>query len=89
MPTFNKTMAAFNNTAKNLIKFLIALYRNLISPFLGANCRFYPSCSLYAQIAIERFGVIRGSWLALRRLLRCHPWNGKCDWYDPVPDKIE
>ena len=89
MPTFNKAMAAFNSAAKYFIKLLIVLYRNLISPFLGANCRFYPSCSLYTQIAIERFGVIHGLRLASKRLFKCHPWNGKCDWYDPVPDKIE
>jgi len=89
MSTFNQTMATLNSTAKNFIKLLIALYRNLISPFLGVKCRFYPSCSLYAQIAIERFGVMQGLWLALKRLLRCHPWSGKCDWYDPVPDKTE
>lgn len=89
MSALNKTMATFNSTTKSFIKLLITLYRNLISPFLGANCRFYPSCSLYAQIAIERFGVVRGLWLSLKRLLRCHPWNDKRDWYDPVPDKNE
>lgn len=89
MPTLNESMAALDSGAKNFIKFLIVLYRNLISPFLGANCRFYPNCSLYTQIAIERFGIIRGLRLASKRLLRCHPWNGRRDWYDPVPDKIE
>ena len=89
MPTLSKTMATFNNTAKGFIKLLITVYRSLISPFLGANCRFYPSCSLYTQIAIERFGIIRGLWLALKRLLKCHPWNDGCDWYDPVPDKTK
>lgn len=89
MSTLNKTMAALNSTTKKLIRFLIILYRNLVSPFLGANCCFYPSCSLYAQTAIERFGIIQGSWLSLKRLLKCHPWSGKSDWYDPVPDKIK
>ena len=89
MSASNKSMAAFSGAAKYSIKLLITLYRNSVSPFLGANCRFYPSCSLYTQIAIERFGVMHGLWLALKRLLRCHPWNSKCDWYDPVPDKNE
>jgi hypothetical protein len=82
-------MAALNNTLKGFIKLLLVSYQSLISPFLGANCRFYPNCSLYAQIAVERFGVVRGLWLAFKRLSRCHPWNSKCDWYDPVPDKNE
>ena len=60
-------------------------YQLAISPMLGANCRFYPSCSCYAHAAIERYGVLRGSWLGLRRLLRCHPFTA--GGYDPVPDK--
>ena len=62
----------------------IRFYRILISPFLGQNCRFFPSCSLYGQIAIERYGVIRGGWLIFKRLLKCHPWH--VGGYDPVPD---
>lgn len=57
-----------------LISF-IRLYRIILSPFIGQHCRFYPSCSHYAETAIDRFGIVRGSWLALRRLLRCHPWS--------------
>jgi len=60
-------------------------YQLLISPMLGPRCRFYPSCSCYAHTAIERHGALRGSWLALRRLLRCHPLNK--GGYDPVPDE--
>ena len=82
-------MATLANATKKIITGFLVLYRNLISPWLGANCRFYPSCSLYTQIAIERFGVLRGLCLASKRLLRCHPWHKQCDWYDPVPDKIE
>ncbi len=64
---------------------LIKTYRLLLSPWLGGHCRFYPTCSCYAITAIERFGVLRGSALATRRLSRCHPWHeGGCD---PVPDK--
>jgi putative membrane protein insertion efficiency factor len=60
-------------------------YQLAISPMLGPRCRFYPSCSCYAHAAIERYGIVRGGWLGLRRLLRCHPFNA--GGYDPVPDK--
>jgi uncharacterized protein len=60
-------------------------YQLIISPMLGPRCRFYPSCSCYAHTAIERFGILRGFWLGLRRLLRCHPFAE--GGYDPVPDK--
>ena len=59
-------------------------YKFLLSPLLGDNCRFYPSCSSYAMQAIEQHGVLKGSWLTLRRLLRCHPFHP--GGYDPVPD---
>ena len=61
----------------------IHLYRLLVSPLLGPACRFAPSCSAYALEAIAVHGPVRGPVLALRRLLRCHPWGG--DGYDPVP----
>ena len=50
-------------------------YQLVLSPMHPQSCRFYPSCSAYAVTALERFGLFRGSWLAARRLLRCHPWN--------------
>ena len=64
---------------------LIRGYQLAISPMLGPRCRFYPSCSCYAHTAIERYGALRGTWLGLRRLLRCHPFHK--GGYDPVPDK--
>lgn len=65
---------------------LIRGYQYLISPVLGNNCRFYPTCSCYAHTAIARFGVFRGGWLALRRIGRCHPWNP--GGVDPVPEVL-
>ncbi len=61
----------------------VRAYRYAISPLLGDNCRFYPSCSQYALTAIARYGAAKGSWLAVRRLLCCHPWHH--GGYDPVP----
>ena len=64
---------------------LIRLYQLLLSPVLGQNCRFYPSCSQYAIEALKTHGTIKGSWLALKRILRCQPW---CKGgFDPVPEK--
>ena len=62
----------------------IKVYRVTLSPWLGRQCRYLPTCSVYAEEAIERFGASRGSWLALKRLGRCHPWGGS--GYDPVPE---
>lgn len=62
---------------------IIQFYRLFISPVLGQNCRFYPSCSEYAHQAIGRFGIIKGTYLAGRRLLRCNPWHE--GGMDPVP----
>jgi len=59
-------------------------YKLLISPLLGSHCRYHPSCSVYAQTSVQRFGVCKGSWLALRRLLRCGPWGA--GGIDEVPD---
>lgn len=66
-----------------LLVLLIRGYQVAISPLLGPRCRFYPSCSAYAVEALRTHGALRGSWLAGRRLLRCHPWNP--GGLDPVP----
>jgi putative membrane protein insertion efficiency factor len=63
----------------------IKAYRFLLSPWLGGHCRFHPTCSCYAITAIERYGVLRGGVMAVRRLLRCHPWHP--GGIDEVPDK--
>lgn len=66
---------------------LVRFYQKMVSPTLGRNCRFAPTCSAYAVESLERFGVVRGTLLALRRLGRCHPFvNGG---YDPVPERID
>lgn len=66
---------------------IIKLYRYLLSPFVGQHCRFTPTCSEYATEAIELHGALKGSWLTLRRLSRCHPFH--TGGFDPVPDNKE
>lgn len=67
----------------NALTGAIRAYRYLLSPLLGPTCRFYPSCSRYAEEALHEHGALRGSYLTMRRLLRCHPWHE--GGYDPVP----
>lgn len=62
---------------------LLKAYRAVISPLYGDVCKFYPTCSAYALDAVRLHGSVRGSWLAIRRLVRCHPWS--LGGYDPVP----
>ncbi|MEM9210461.1 MAG: membrane protein insertion efficiency factor YidD [Pseudomonadota bacterium] len=59
-------------------------YRLFLSPLIGSNCRFHPTCSTYAMQALEKHGAIKGGWLAIRRIARCHPWGGS--GVDEVPD---
>ena len=70
---------------KTLLIWLLRGYQLLLSPMLGPRCRFYPTCSNYAIEALRVHGAARGSWLAARRVGRCHPWND--GGFDPVPPK--
>jgi uncharacterized protein len=70
---------------RSIAIFLIRGYQLLLSPVLGNNCRFHPTCSEYAIEAIRAHGAARGLWLALRRIGRCHPWGGA--GHDPVPPR--
>lgn len=69
---------------KKLLLSLIRFYSRYISPCFPARCRFRPTCSAYAYEAIQKYGAVKGGWLALKRLCRCHPFY-KGDLYDPVP----
>jgi uncharacterized protein len=68
-----------------VLKFLIRGYQLAISPLLGPRCRFYPSCSHYAMEAIESHGALRGTWLTIKRISRCHPFHE--GGFDPVPER--
>ena len=71
---------------KRILLWLISFYRKKISPMTPPSCRFIPTCSEYAFQAIERYGVLKGGWLALRRLSKCHPFHKQDSFeYDPVP----
>lgn len=77
------TAAAITRLPGRLLVALIRGYQRVLSPALPPACRFYPSCSQYALEAVSRHGAIRGGWLAVRRLARCHPFNP--GGFDPVP----
>lgn len=71
---------------KKLLIRLVRLYQKYISPLRPPCCRFIPTCSQYAVEALEKYGALKGSWLALRRFLRCHPFHiREQNFYDPVP----
>ena len=72
--------------SKQLCILPIRFYQLFVSPMLGSHCRFAPTCSSYAIQAIDKHGLFLGSWLAIRRIGRCHPWS-KRSGYDPVPEK--
>ncbi|MBU8869739.1 MAG: membrane protein insertion efficiency factor YidD [Gemmatimonadales bacterium] len=63
--------------------FLIVVYRRLVSPLLPSTCRFHPTCSAYGATALKQHGLVHGSWLIIKRVIRCHPWNP--GGFDPVP----
>ena len=69
---------------KEVALVLIHLYQHTVSIFFGPCCRFTPSCSSYALLSIEQFGMVKGTWLSLKRLVKCHPFHP--GGYDPVPD---
>lgn len=78
--------AVWKTLCKAIEKLMLALiwfYRNCISPFTPAACRYTPTCSQYAVEAIRKYGPFKGGWLAFKRILRCNPWGGS--GYDPVP----
>ncbi|SDD92606.1 membrane protein insertion efficiency factor YidD [Riemerella columbipharyngis] len=64
---------------------MIKFYQYAISPWLGKNCRYTPTCSQYTLQALREYGLIKGMWLGIKRISRCHPWGGS--GYDPVPNK--
>ena len=73
------------NVPRRAAMLLIQGYQQAISPLFPQTCKYYPTCSSYALIAVERFGVIRGGWLAVKRIVRCNPFSD--GGYDPVPDR--
>lgn len=77
-------MARMKTVLIKLLLLLIRFYQLTISPLLGANCRYQPTCSEYSKEAIKKFGPLKGSYFALKRISSCHPWGGS--GYDPVPD---
>ncbi|GKV55909.1 putative membrane protein insertion efficiency factor [Sporosarcina sp. NCCP-2222] len=72
---------------KYILMSLIKIYQKIISPLTPPTCRFYPTCSHYGIEAIEKHGALKGTWLAIRRISKCHPFHE--GGFDPVPDKIE
>ena len=72
---------------KHILLLIIKFYRLVLSPYIGQHCRFTPTCSEYALTAITRYGTLRGGWLAVRRIGRCHPWSE--GGHDPVPENSQ
>src|SRR5215472_15516022 len=82
------SQSSHSSAAVRAALFALRFYKSYLSILMAGSCRFEPTCSRYAYEAIERFGVLRGTWLGLKRLLRCHPLSRKFG-YDPVPEKWE
>ena len=81
-------VCAFNLLIINIFIFFIRIYQRILSPLFGPKCRFTPSCSQYAVIALRRFGLIKGSWLMVKRVLKCHPLHEGGEDFVP-PKKIK
>jgi putative membrane protein insertion efficiency factor len=75
-------MGTANRTLRQTARFPIKVYQYLIGPLLKPSCRYYPSCSEYADSAIDHFGITKGIWMAFKRIMRCHPWSR--GGYDPI-----
>jgi len=71
----NRAIDRINEGLKRFLVGLIKLYRLILSPWIGRSCRFEPTCSRYTEEAIERFGPIKGTWMGVKRIGRCHPWH--------------
>ena len=80
-------MEKTDKTMRKLVISLLVGYQRFISPLLGNNCRFHPSCSQYSIMAINEYGIIKGIWLTFRRITRCHPLNP--GGFDPIPPKTK
>ena len=76
-------MKYINKIVVSFFVFFIKIYQFSLSPFLGKNCRFDPTCSVYASQAIVKYGALKGSYLSIKRLIKCHPFS-KSDYYDPI-----
>lgn len=72
---------------KKTLTFIIKIYQKIISPLTPPSCRFYPTCSHYGIEAIDTHGALKGSWLAVRRISKCHPFHE--GGFDPIPEKVE
>ena len=84
MTIFTSLFRFFGLILSYILKALITVYKYVFSPLLGPKCRYLPTCSSYTVEAIEIHGPLMGSWLGIKRILRCHPWGGS--GYDPVPE---
>lgn len=85
LTNFLQVVFGLQKIPARLARIMIYAYQYLISPVLGNHCRYYPSCSRYTGLAIERFGIMYGSYVGIKRIIRCHPWHP--GGYDPVPSQ--
>lgn len=76
-------VAKLKDAPRTVVLALVRFYRSYVSPLFPPTCRYVPTCSEYAMIALQKYGFIKGSWLAFKRICRCHPWHP--GGYDPVP----